>query len=169
VKKYHRGEHGIPFVKKTRYTSKRSVPNVLATYSDKECRITGEPFCVHLEWRLKGSIALRRSRLDSIADLTNLDHREFWEPWLLFYTADPRCLGRSYHNHFKGTNRRTPWFQENGIFRYDNDLRMGSLIMHAWPMQQIIDIYRKKFDISRCLVPIEIGHLLPQSRIPPLL
>jgi hypothetical protein len=166
LKKYHR-EHGIRFVAGvTRYTGPRSAPNVLAIYCDKPCRLTGEVYCTHLDWRMKGAATLRRVGIFSVADLLNFDHRLFWSTRMLFHAIAPDKLGRIYWNHHRKSKRRGRWVvkSKNG-FIYDIDARTGGTIMRALgSTQAVVDEWRKHFDVNRCLVPIDHQHLLPGPR-----
>jgi len=165
MKKYHR-EHGIRFVAGvTRYTGPRSAPNVLAIYCDKPCRLTGEIYCTHLDWRMKGAATLRRVGIFSVADLLNFDHRLFWSTRMLFRAMAPAKLGRRYWNHYRKGKRRGRWVvkSKNG-FEYDMDARTGGTIIRALgSTQAVLDEYRKRFDVNRCLVPINHAHLLPKA------
>jgi hypothetical protein len=166
VKRWHR-DQGIRFVKwVTRYSGPRSAPNVLATYHDKHCRITGELLCVHLEWRIRGVGAARRAGITCLADLLKLDHRRFWQERLLMRSPDPRKLGRMYHSHIAGRGRRRgEWITRIGkSFSYDHHLRTGSTIIHCLESSQaVVDTYRKKFNVGSCMRNVDVEHLLPHS------
>jgi hypothetical protein len=64
VKKHHRKQEVGFYTDKngsTRYSSRRrKVPNNLAIYGDRACRLTGEVYCLHFDWRMKGASALHR-------------------------------------------------------------------------------------------------------------
>jgi hypothetical protein len=163
VKKHHR-DQGVRFVRGvTRYTGPRQAPNVLATYRDKPSKVTGEVYCVHFDWRMKGAAVLHRAGINSIADLLNFKHREFWQSRLLMCALHYRDLGRIYRN--QGTGRRRPWviFSPSRRFSYDVDQRTGATIVRILgSTQAVIDRYRGKLDVRRCLVSINVRHLLPQ-------
>jgi hypothetical protein len=78
VKPHHRDQE-VKYVNGTRYTGMRPVPNNVVIYADKPCRITGELYCVHIEWRINGVKALPRAGIHSVQDLLTLKHREFWQ------------------------------------------------------------------------------------------
>jgi len=168
VKEYHRDQK-IVFVgnngKITRYSGPRSAPNVLVVYADLPCRVNGLPYCVHLDWRIKGRSALRRAAINSVRDLLDLDYRQFWRCRLKFCEVDLRALGRKYCNWERGTKRREPWmhFSPNGRYAYDVHLRAGSIIVRArQSTQAVIDQHRNHFDVNSCLIRHEVPHLLPR-------
>jgi hypothetical protein len=172
VKSHHRkqgirfvvGEHGA-----TRYSGPRRAPNVLADYSDRPSKETGEVDCLHLEWRIRGREALCRSGFVSVRDLLDIDHREFWARRLKMFDIEPAVLGRSYHNWWRKTRRRKLWIIRyplgNGRFLdYDMDNRAGDIILRGLgSVQEVIDVYGRKFRLSPCLQPISVDHLLPAS------
>jgi hypothetical protein len=168
VKRWHR-DQGIRFVKGvTRYTGPRSARTVLASYADRHCKISGELYCVHLEWRMRGVETLRRAGITCVADLLKLDHRRFWQDRLLMRDLHLRDLGRMYNIHVAGKGyRRGPWITfsgQNKQFAYDKDLRAGSLIVRALgSTQAVIDQYRKWFNVNQCLCDIDVRHLLPPT------
>jgi hypothetical protein len=152
----------------SRYSGPRRAPNVLAVYCDRPSKITGE-LCCHFDWRIKGVNALRRAGIASLGDLLNLNCRQFWRDRLLMKEADLRELGRMYHTHIAAKGRRrAPWIAFIGRheFPYDVDLRAGATIMRALgSTQAVIDQYRKRMPVSRCLNEINIDHLLPQAHL----
>jgi len=167
VKLHHR-DHGIRFYgkdEKSRYTGPRGAPNVLAVYGDKPCRITGEVCCLHLDWRVSGAAALRRAGLDTIGKLVDLDFRAFWSSRLLMSKMRFEYLGRLVTNACTGSNRRGPWMQPwpHG-FVFDVHTRTGQIIRRAYgSTQSVIDHCRKTVNVQRCLVPLDVQHLLPPS------
>src|SRR4051794_27422526 len=80
--KHHHRDQGVRFYPgkkgRTRYSGPRNAPNVLAIYADRPCRITGEFHCLHFDWRIKGSAALRRAGISSVRDLLGFNHGRFW-------------------------------------------------------------------------------------------
>ena len=167
VKKYHR-DQGIRFVGGvTRYSGPRKSPNVLAIYRDRASKVTGEVYCVHFDWRIKGAPALRRAGIASVADLIKLNHRRFWQERLLMRDLSLRDLGRMYHVHVVGKGRRRgPWvvFSGRKEFPYQVDLRAGATIVRALnSTQAVLDLYRRQFNVNHCLKAIDVSHLLPQD------
>jgi hypothetical protein len=153
----------------TYYTGPRRNRNVVVNYADKICRKTGEPDCLHIEWRMRGAATLGAAGINSLADLLHMDLREFWRTHLHLYTIDLNKLGRCYHNWQQGTRRKRPWIEFHPPIRYHVDLRMGHLIWRYWstfakdPITKIVQVYRKHFDIRSCLKKIDVEHLLPRS------
>jgi hypothetical protein len=170
VKKYHRDQQ-IRFVKKadpdapaTRYSGPRSARNVLAVYSDRHSKVTGEVYCLHFDWRIKGADALRRAGFHSIADLKHIDRREFWQTRLLFRAIDPDALGRRCNNHIHGTNRRRPWITQCGPITYNYDRSTAGILWHSLGSTQAI-IDECEFNVKSCLIPILVDHLLPEHTL----
>jgi hypothetical protein len=162
IKSHHR-DQGIRFYAETRYTGPRSAPNNIVTYADRASK-GGSPHCAHFDWRIKGSGTLRRIGVNCVRDLLTFSHREFWRTRLRLCAIDRGILGRMYHNWQKGTKRRSPWitFDLNRRFVYDHDSRAGGTIVRVLQSSQaVVDMYRKRFEVDRCLVPYEITHLLP--------
>jgi hypothetical protein len=142
------GRQGLRFVGGvTRYTGPRKAPNVLAIYRDRPSKVTGEIYCVHFDWRIKGVPALRRAGIISVTDLLTLDHRQFWRERLLLRDFNLRDLGRMYHVHVAGKGRRRrQWvvFSGRKEFPYQVDLRAGATIVRALnSTQAVLDLYGK--------------------------
>jgi hypothetical protein len=155
VKRWHRDSQGIRFVAGvTRYTGPRTATTNLVSYNDEPSRITGEIYCTHTEFRLRGVLALRRAGIHAVKDLLNLDYREFWRPRLILRAVDPIKLGRMYRVHIEGKDRRRGAYEDDG--------RVGGRIVHMLgSTQAVIDNYRNRFNVSRCLVDLDVEHLLP--------
>ena len=148
IKKWH-GKQRVTYDKTTRYTALRGAPNQIVTYNDKPCRITGEEHVVHVEWRATGAMALRRIGINSIADLATFNHRKFWEERLVMRAVDARILGRIVRTHSKER-------------RHASDLRAGQMLLAGLgSTQNVVDHFHGQFDISRCLVDLNVSHLLP--------
>ena len=167
IKKWH-GRQRINFDKTTRYTGPPGARNLMALYPDRPCRVDGEVFCVHLDWRIKGASAVSAAGIASLHDLLNFNYRRFWQDKLLLCELDVRGLGRQFNIHVAGKGRRRgPWIYfcgTNGWFAYDVDLHIGGIIIDTLPStQEVIDSYRGKLNVNRCLNQIEVGHLLPSS------
>ena len=154
LKLWHRDQE-VTLFKTTRYTASPRAPNKLANYADKECRITGEVYCLHIEWRLIGVQALKRAGLAAVSAVKDIDYYRFWKDRLLLRTVDLQALGRQFRVHVQGRNnrRRGPCSEYASI---GNDL-MGQV----GSVQALVDQYRKQFDVGRCLKPMEIEGLLP--------
>jgi hypothetical protein len=163
VKRYH-GSQGIRFVRGvTRYTGGPSVPNLFLMYGDLPCRITGEIFCLHLEWRRRRRDNLQRAGIRSIADLLHLDHRAFWQKRLLLAEFNLHKLGGIVRRHFSPQTSKGPWisYLKSGV-RWDHDRRSGhTLLVKFGSAQSIIDEFTGQCRVGRCIIPLGVGHLLP--------
>ena len=166
VKSHHRGQ--VRFYKTTRYTGPRKTTNNFVSYADQHCHITGEVYCLHIEWRLKTKRALDRAGIHSVADVLTMDHRQFWLTRLILKTvADAERLGRLIDNKLHNSNRRRRWIQQsaNQKFSYNFDLRTGGTLKRVYSTQQIIDNYRP-IRIDSCLRTIDASQLLPSVPSP---
>lgn len=65
----------------TTYSGKRGVRVNNVTYSDRPSKATGSE-CCHLEVRLKRSEVCKREKLNTVEDLINLNHKDFWRKHL---------------------------------------------------------------------------------------
>jgi hypothetical protein len=146
------------------YSGQRRAPNVFVIYPDRPSKVTGEVHCLHGEWRVNGRTALHRAGIQSIADLTCIDHREFWRQRLYLCSIDPDRLGRRLEH----VRRRTSLVDrydlgEGRSFDYPVDRRRGELAFRACgnTVQGVIDRYRRYCDLRGCLTPISVEHLLP--------
>lgn len=158
VKKYHRPSQGIRFAKDTRYTGPRKAQTNLAIYSDQPCKVTGEAYCLHLDWRMNRA-ALRRCGLTSISDFIALDYQKFWQQRLLLCRIDAERLGRYRDNTLKKTRRRTRWTKDS----INIDLLTGNAIIRGWdsagncPVQAVVDGCRPwlgSYGLKKCVIPI---------------
>jgi hypothetical protein len=162
-KKWH-GNQEITFDQQTRYTarrltaSERRVANLLTSYPDRACRITAEECCEHGEWRLVGLRALQRAGL-TVGGLKDLDHQAFWQARLLLRTVDVETLGRLYRVHVQGDRVRGRL----------GDSELGHRLLCAvgseakgtkGTVQAVVDKYRKRFDVGRCLRVLEVDEFL---------
>jgi hypothetical protein len=164
-----------------RYTAAEGAPSNLVIYADRRSRMTGAPFCVHLEWRLYGGRVLRRAGIGSLSDLLRFDHRRFWSKRLQLRAVNLRKLGRLHcvRVQRKGP-RRGPWIEHDRglLFAFDYHARTGTALLltcrvagsnEVGTTQVLIDEWREKwpdkFDISDCLVPLDVRHLLPTEQV----
>jgi hypothetical protein len=163
VKRWHRGE--VRYVKGvTRYTDRPWAPNNLAAYHDRRCKLTHEPYCVHVEWRLAGRQACQRAGIESAADLPSFDHRRFWEKRFILATVDLRKFGRFYRRYRLGRGApRWVWVSRSGRLQYDQDLRTGVILFNLADRstQKLLDRYGRMFRVRDCLIRLDIEHLLP--------
>ncbi len=127
-----RGDQQIRWVKgRVRYSGPQGAPNVLAMYADRRSRISGERFCVHLDWRINGVEALQRAGIRSVQDLLNFSHYGFWKKRLRCYEVDTKKLGRVYHERVLGKGRRRQWISRTNGVTYDYDSRAGYAIFRV--------------------------------------
>jgi hypothetical protein len=162
VKNYHR-QQGIRYVGQVRYTGPRSAANVLAVYTDRECKLTGETPCTHLDWRIRGSAALRQAGLGSMPEVIALDQREFWRPRLLLLGVDDLTrLGRKHNNHVWGTKRRRDWIETYGSLYWNHDARLGRIIytLCDGQMQKLVDGFAF---VRSSLMRLPVDDLLPDG------
>jgi hypothetical protein len=169
VKKYHGEQHVVLYPGSTRYSGRRRAPNVLVIYPDRPSKVWGEIHTMHLEWRINSFKALCRAGIKSIADLTRIDHREFWRQRLYLCSIDADRLGRRIDQSRRQRSLTyTKDFGKGRLFEYNADRRRGELAFKhcGSTVQGVIDYYRRHFDLRRCLLPISVEHLLPiASRI----
>lgn len=166
VKKHH-GDQGIRYCKQTRYTGAIWVPNKIVSYSDRPCRITNDDFCFHNEWRTFGKEALHDMGIESLDDLIRLDHHSFWMKRLLFYKIDRELFGRLYSNFLTGSKRRNARrIKCTDSLYYSTDRAIcNALMRQISSAQELVDVYRKKFDVRRCLLKIEASDLIPKTSL----
>jgi hypothetical protein len=113
VKRHHRAEHGVRRVLRTRYTAPPRVKTKIVIYDDRHCRVTGELYCLHIDFRMQGKNSLRQNGIEHVNEIIVLDRRAFWNGRLLLFTFTPRILGQRYSNWRRGTRRRT-WIDSSG-------------------------------------------------------
>ena len=159
VKLYHRPEHVITHVKRTRYTSSRWTKNKLVLYDDKPSRITQEPYCVHIEYRVQGKKALRQNGIPELTDILNLDRYTFWKERLLLFTFDPSLLGQRYMNYLAAT--KTPRGVRATSIGRDRDYLEGRTLITGRRTQTILDKFKNLIDTRTCRIRIDNKHLLP--------
>jgi hypothetical protein len=140
----------------TRYDGPRSAPNITVVYGSKPCRITGEVYCVHVDWRAKGRRAVQSIGIETEQDLLQFDHREFWRKKLMLVDIDEERLGRYIRNCSTGSRSRN-----NG--RSANlDRRLGHDTLSRYDsLQELLDEYRG-WGIQRILTIVPNQDLLPE-------
>jgi hypothetical protein len=172
VKRGHRGK--VRYYKKTRYTDRRWAPTNLVAYRPEFAKLTGEVFCLHVEWRVCGVAALRRMEIDGIKDLINFDHRALWQRRLRLCTFDFARLGRVYSNGLTKkrrqktrtlTARKPRVYVTRRGFEYHTDRRLGQHLLRINETVQGVINFAKKQNISvaRCLTDISNDAWLPQG------
>jgi hypothetical protein len=159
----------------TRYTNPPGAATNLRTYSDRPCKLTGEPYCVHHEWRVEGTPAMHRYSLT-----VDFDQPLFWKSRYRLFMPDLSELGRRIGNITRREQQlplrrqRTPWLKPDGL---DRERLIGGMALHACgdSVQRLINNYRKFVPVTRCLHELDVNHLLPtqgehflyDSRCPP--
>jgi hypothetical protein len=172
--KNHRGKQEIQLQggTTTMYLASPGAANNIVTYAGRECRITGEINCLHIEWRKCGGAALRQEGI-SAKNLNDIDHRDFWQRKLLLYAINPSKLGRQYRKVYEGRrHRRRDQLITRGSLNYNVEKRMGQTIIKAIGVkkgiestQAVIDAHRgKKLNVRKSLERIEVKHLLPSKK-----
>ena len=166
VKRWHRSRHHrlVGDGDKTRYLEKPGSPNNYVDYDDRPCRLTGEEHCSHRERRMVGVKNLRRARVNCVKDLLEIDAREFWEKRLRLYREDKLKLGRALNRVARGNFRRGEWCTYHGRrrWKYSFDRTRANLEMRSCgSIQVLIDRHRNRFDVQKCLVKLDVTHLLP--------
>ena len=94
-------------------------------YGDRPSKVTGEIPCFRFEAKHQGVQALRCSKIHTIADLVNFDHRAFWTKHLNFFALDLERLGRCHLNRRSGSRRKKPKLQPRA---YNRDRSRGSIL-----------------------------------------
>jgi len=171
VKRWH-GKQQVKAKHDTQYWAGKGGRNVPVVYSDRPSRVSGEEYCLHLDWRISGKEALCRVGIGSAQDLLSFDLHQFWRTRLLLYAVDLGKLGRAYNNrHVLKRNGKRPWVTSRKGRRWeyviDHDLTRGFLIMRLdaeGQSQRVIDRYNM-LKLKPCLVRIEVpAQLLPERK-----
>jgi hypothetical protein len=168
--KNHRGKQEIQLQggTTTMYLSARNAANNLVTYGNRECRVTGEVNCLHIEWRKRGIAALRQENI-SAKNLNEIDHRDFWQRKLLLYVINPNKLGREYRKVYpERRHRRKDQLLTQGS--YNVEKRTGQTLIKVIGVrkgvestQAVIDAFRGKLKVRKCSERVEVKHLLPSQ------
>lgn len=104
-------------------------PSRVVVYGDEPCRMTGETLCLHAEWRINGSPALRQAGI-CLRGLSTFNHHEFWKRRLIFSSLDPARVGQFYNNKIRGTPRRRSYYKMWGSLKYDFNARAGGILLN---------------------------------------
>lgn len=158
-KRYHRlyRPKRSPFA--VHYASGRRARSNTATYADRASKVTGEVCCIHHEYRLRDAEALRVIGIHTIDDVIKFDHYAFWKKYLLAYEIDFAVLGRMWVRHTRRHGAK--WIAE---INYEDIGRRLFALCHS-SVQELVDRLRRLIPrIHKCLVPINVEHLLPQKR-----
>jgi hypothetical protein len=185
IMKWHR--HHIWQEDNTRYWAGPRARNVLLRYADRPCRVTGEEFCLHLEWRMMKADAVRQAGFMSVQDVIDADWQRFWEKRLLLCEVDVVKFGQQGNAQQRGHRGRHPRrVQHCNGFDYDVDRAAGAILIQTARVnrrtpivngkrrqvvddavvstQRVLDVYRSRFRSRKWLVNVDVKHLLPESR-----
>jgi hypothetical protein len=139
----------------------------LSSYTDRECRLTGELYCVHREWQFKYAAGVRSLGINSATDLLTFDFAEFWRHHLDLKAVDRERLGRYLLKH--GLSRDGGWIEDPqkrhryiaGIFVHR--LRVGREEGYKPTVRDIIRACRRyKIRRDSFLTPIDNFSYLPR-------
>jgi hypothetical protein len=167
VKSHHQRQRVSLSHGTTRYSAEQGSPNVLAIYTDRPCKLTGETPCVHLDWRMSGRSVIANAGIASPADLIDFDHRAFWQPRLNLYALrDLQTLGRRHNNTVFGTRRRSAWIEvspDYDFLHWNHDKRLGRIILTLCDnsLQTLVDRFAW-FQVRQCLSRFDVSDLLPE-------
>jgi hypothetical protein len=170
VQRHHRAKHGVRIVgkypwKQTRYNGPRQAASNLVLYGHRECRITGEVDCLHLELRMLRARTIKRRGVTSTQDIKRLDRRALWQKHLLLCDLDVERLARMLTNAQLGSRQR------NASTVSKRQERFIRLLLKRFPVQTILDRYRsvtcrgreRRINIAKALIRNPVEHLLPEA------
>ena len=165
VRRWHGKRQGIythPGRNETRYDAWGArndawhAPNEIIFYKEERSRVTGEFYCIHLEWGASGRRAVQRSTgIQSVADLLNFDHRQFWQKRLLLMAVDKGRLGRYLRNRTTGAKSRVDTLK---------DRRAGHVLISAAAgdtIQELIDAHGSWLRLEKVLRRLPNEAFLP--------
>lgn len=122
------------------YDAPREAVSVLTTYIRQTSKITGDPSCLHIEYRLHGARACRSAGLESLEDLMRFDDNAFWNNKVKWLDFDNERLGRLVRNSQEGTKNRNAKIANWGCGDFNLDRKTGCLLRRAArDMQTLID------------------------------
>lgn len=111
VLKRRHGRQRTTYYKGTRYTAKRGSQQIVTYVS--VCKVTGELYCCHVEWRAESVRQVRGLGIYNLKDLLNFDHEGFWRKNLLLVEPDTELLGRRVMRETSRSNKpKSKWFRE---------------------------------------------------------
>jgi hypothetical protein len=147
----------------TRYDLGRWSKNAITLYTERYSRVTGELFCLHVEWRANVLRAVQAAGIKSAADLLQFDHHAFWKKRLLLVDVDIERLGRLFRNSARKTRSRTTAFETDWAGRKINNDRCwgGVIVGSVGSLQELLDTYRGLVRLHRALRPISNSAWLP--------
>jgi hypothetical protein len=149
----------------TTYTGDEVPGHYFAWYSDRASKLTGDPYCLHLEARYVGIVALRQIGLDASRNLLTFDHVAFWRKHLKLYEIDLARLGRYHENRCAGERRQQDQIFRNRRFIYNQDQAIGSLLYRNFGL----DTQKKTRSVQRFVDQHGRGPYLREMETSPLL
>lgn len=172
LKRGHRIDHSINKYRNTRYYGHRGDRNVVAIYSDKPCRIGGDP-CCHFEIRLQGRQALHEQGLTTLEDLLAFNPRAFWAKRLCLIELRNDALeliGEALYRRgprrqiFRNRNEtRQRWRINAGVFLRWVAAREGS---YPYPTATALEATLRRFGLPplrRFGKSVDVSGLLPME------
>jgi hypothetical protein len=111
---------------RTRYTNHEGSATNFRTYSDRPCKLTGEPFCLHNEYRIKGTPSLHRYGLT-----LDVNFPQFWQVRPFLFEPDLPLLGHMINN----IPARKRKFMLKGAAKINHDRLIGGMafLLRAQP------------------------------------
>jgi len=157
VKNYHRKQKTARASDWNFYTGSRRAPNIITIYSDRPSKLTGQPYCVALEWRAQGVRAVDRLHRYCRNSLADFDHHKSWSENLHLFIVDAKRLGKGYWRKF---GRKRPKPVKHGNFYYDPDRRVGGTLLLNFAPQELIDNLSRYFPVRYYLCKVDKSNLL---------
>lgn len=92
-------------VRETTYYNRRTRKGVeVVLYSDRRSKVSGQ-FCLHVEWRVMGGVALRREGLATAVELLRLNHSLFWDKRLALWLPPSETTLAKARNKMPGAKK----------------------------------------------------------------
>jgi hypothetical protein len=129
-------------------------------YSDKTCRITGDPDCFHFEGKHEGRRCVRRLGIEHPRDLLQFDFGAYFARHVTLYEIDFERLGRYDFNRVSGAKRKHTRIDRWQNFRFNYDRCRGGILyrllsLHAEgqdrSLQRFVDQYGRGPFLRRSL------------------
>lgn len=166
-KSHHRNQK-IKWFHGTRYTGMRwENRNIVSSYGDKFCRVSGEPHCFHIDWSITGRQALKQAGLDTFQSLLDLDYRAFWERRLRFkQVLAEKLIKRMAKDQYRSAQHQRMMKLKRRGYPYDPEKRFIGFIHRAtaiYGVQFVWDMFASAIRLDRIVVPLDCDNLLPSS------
>jgi hypothetical protein len=143
---------------KQRYDGPPTARNIITDYPQEICRLTGQLNCVHVEWRARGSVAVRAAGIHCPRHVLTFNHRAFWQRRLRLVAIDPGRLGRWLRN------RQAPRRQHAITAADERDGRRVIRRLGNNTAQGLLDAYRG-LRIEWLLTPLPQDPWLPSPSV----